>query len=101
MRRNSKEFVQPVSAPVATVRRAMRFLALCLLSLVLPALAAPTGLSPSGGATGTQYTGFLTKKGCEYAWGKGGEAKTEWVEADGTPMELKRPEGDGWELMVR
>ena len=55
----------------------------------------------AGQTTGTQYTGFLTKKGCEYAWGKDGEAKTDWKLSDGTPMELPKPEGDGWELMVK
>ena len=51
--------------------------------------------------TGEQYRGFLTKKGREYAWGKDGEAATEWKLSDGTPMELKHPKGDRWELMVR
>ena len=55
----------------------------------------------SGEATGTQYTGFETKTGLEYAWGKDGKAETEWKKSDGTPLELKKPEGDGWELMVR
>ena len=55
----------------------------------------------AGKATEVQYTGFETKKGCAYAWGKDGEAKTEWKESDGTPMELAKPDGDGWELMVR
>ena len=51
--------------------------------------------------TGEQYTGFETKKGLWYAWGKGGEAKTPWMQGDGTPMVLPKPEGDGWDLMVR
>ena len=51
--------------------------------------------------TGEQYRGFLTKKGLEYAWGKDGKAATEWIEGDGTPCDLKKPEGDGWELIVR
>ena len=55
----------------------------------------------AGKVTEVQYTGFETKKGLWYAWGKDGEAKTEWKEADGTPMELAKPDGDGWELMVR
>ena len=55
----------------------------------------------AGLVTEEQYTGFLTKKGCEYAWGKDGEAKTDWKLSDGTPMELEKPKGDGWELMVR
>ena len=55
----------------------------------------------AGGQMGEQYRGFLTKKGLEYAWGKDGEPKTEWERSDGTPMQLKKPEGDGWELMVR
>ena len=55
----------------------------------------------AGESTGTQYRGFLTKKGLEYAWGKDGVPKTDWIESDGTPMQLKKPEGDGWELMVR
>lgn len=56
----------------------------------------------AGESTGTQYRGFLTKKGCEYAWGKNGEPETEWKPSDGTPMELKKPdEVQPWELMVR
>ena len=54
-----------------------------------------------GEVTERQYRGFLTQKGREYAWGKDGEAATGWAESDGTPMELPKPEGDGWELMVR
>ena len=54
----------------------------------------------AGQSTGTQYRGFLTKKGCEYAWGKDGEALTEWVHGDGTPCDLKKP-SDDCELMVR
>ena len=54
-----------------------------------------------GTATETQYRGFETKKGRAYAWGKDGEAKTEWVEGDGTPMELPKPEGEGWQLLVK
>ena len=54
-----------------------------------------------GEVTERQYRGFLTKKGREYAWGEDGEAATEWRKGDGTPMELKQPKGDGWELMVR
>ena len=53
----------------------------------------------AGQSTGTQYRGFLTKKGCEYAWGKDGEALTEWVHGDGTPCDLKKP-SDDCELMV-
>ena len=50
----------------------------------------------------TQYRGFLTKKGLSYAWGKNGVVKTEWVEADGTPLNLPKPNEEGaWELMVR
>lgn len=49
-----------------------------------------------------QYAGFETKKGLCYAWGKDGEVKTEWKEADGTPLELAKPdEEESWELMVR
>ena len=56
----------------------------------------------SGTKTETQYRGFLTKKGLEYAWGKNGVVKTEWVEADGTPLNLPKPnEDDAWELLVR
>ena len=54
----------------------------------------------AGEQTGEQYTGFLTKKGREYAWGKGGEAVTDWVRGDGTPCDLKKP-SDDCELMVR
>ena len=49
----------------------------------------------------TQYTGFETKKGRKYAWGRDGKLGTDWIESDGTPMELKKPDGDGWELMVK
>ena len=55
----------------------------------------------AGEQTGEQYTGFLTKKGFWYAWGTNGVAGTEWKQSDGTPMELEKPKGDGWELMVR
>ena len=55
----------------------------------------------AGSAAAEQYTGFETKTGLEYAWGRDGKAETEWKKSDGTPMELKKPEGDGWELMVR
>ena len=52
--------------------------------------------------SGEQYRGFLTKKGCEYAWGTNGVAKTPWMQGDGTPMKLPKPdEGESWELMVR
>ena len=55
-----------------------------------------------GNQTGEQYTGFLTKKGLWYAWGKDGVAKTDWKRSDGRPLELEKPEGDGkWDLMVR
>ena len=56
----------------------------------------------SGRCVEAQYRGFLTKRGLEYAWGKDGEPATEWVESDGTPMELEKPEEDEkWELLVR
>lgn len=56
----------------------------------------------AGKSTEVQYTGFETKKGLWYAWGKDGEAKTPWEEADGTPLELAKPnEEDGWKLLVR
>ena len=54
----------------------------------------------AGQSTGTQYTGFLTKQGREYAWGKDGEALTDWVRGDGTPCDLKKP-SDDCELMVK
>ena len=55
-----------------------------------------------GNQAGEQYRGFLTKKGLWYAWGKDGEAKTDWKRSDGAPLELEKPEGDGkWDLMVR
>ena len=54
-----------------------------------------------GEQTGEQFKGFATEPGREYAWGKNGKPETEWVKGDGTPCELKKPEGDGWELMVR
>ena len=54
----------------------------------------------AGGQTGEQYRGFLTKQGREYAWGKDGEALTEWVHGDGTPCDLKKP-SDDCELMVK
>ena len=56
----------------------------------------------AGGQTGEQYTGFLAKKGLQYAWGTNGVAATGWVTADGTPCGLEKPKGDAkWELMVR
>ena len=56
----------------------------------------------TGEQTGGQYTGFLTKKGLQYAWGTNGVAETGWVTADGTPCGLEKPKGDAkWELMVR
>ena len=51
-------------------------------------------------ATEEQYKGFETKKGLEYAWGKDGEALTDWVRGDGTPCDLKKP-SDDCELMVK
>ena len=54
----------------------------------------------SGQRVETQYRGFLTKKGLEYAWGKDGVALTDWVRGDGTPCDLKKP-SDDCELMVR
>lgn len=54
----------------------------------------------SGEQTGEQYTGFLTKKGLQYAWGTNGVAETEWKLSDGTPCDLKKP-SDDCELMVR
>ena len=68
-----------------------------------PRYTVATRIRWSGGVkTDEQYRGFLTQKGCEYAWGRDGEAKTEWVKGDGTPLELERPdEEDGWELLVR
>ena len=67
-----------------------------------PRYTVATRIRWSGGTKAeTQYRGFLTQKGREYAWGKDGEAATEWIEGDGAPMELEKPEGDGWELMVR
>ena len=56
----------------------------------------------TGEATGTQYRGFLTKRGFWYTWGTNGVATTDWKLSDGTPMEFEKPKGDGkWELMVR
>ena len=62
-----------------------------------------TRITLSGGKqTGEQYRGFLTKKGLQYAWGTNGVAKTPWMQGDGTPMELPKPdEEEPWELMVR
>ena len=54
----------------------------------------------AGEQAGEQYKGFLTKKGLQYAWGTNGVAETEWVTADGTPCDLKKP-SDDCELMVR
>ena len=55
----------------------------------------------AGKPTEVQYTGFLTEKGCWYAWGRDGKAETAWRQGDGTPCDLEQPEGDGWELLVR
>ena len=68
-----------------------------------PVWVTATRITLAGGEqAGEQYRGFLTKKGLEYAWGRDGEAATEWVESDGTPCDLKKPsEEETWELMVR
>lgn len=54
-----------------------------------------------GVMTGRQYTGIETRKGLWYAWGKDLQPKTEWKQGNGTPLEMEKPEGDGWELLVR
>ena len=48
-----------------------------------------------------QYTGFETKKGFWYTWGRDDEEPTGWTTADGTPLELAKPAGAGWKLMVK
>ena len=51
--------------------------------------------------TETQYDGFLTEKGCQYAWGKDGSPTTAWTEpSDGTPCDLAKP-GDATQLFVK
>ena len=85
-----------------TLEEDRRTVALTLNAKAQPVsvLATRTTLA-AGRATERQFEGLLLRKGLEYAWGQGGVAKTEWIKGDDTPHEMEKPEGDGWELLVR
>ena len=52
--------------------------------------------------TETQYDGFLTEKGCQYAWGKDGSPTTAWTEpSDGTPCDISAKPGDATQLFMK
>ena len=52
--------------------------------------------------TETQYDGFLTEKGGQYAWGKDGSPTTAWTEpSDGTPCDISAKPGDATQLFMK